>query len=147
MGMGVPLKRGHCPPQYSRSRAAPWSWPSAHRRSGGRKPIRLLWQGLAPSISCGCHSGKGGARVDRPSTQANVQAFLDRVKDAPTGLVFEGAAGIGKTTLLLEAADAARRRGFRVLSTRPSPAESVLAYTALADLLVDVEQAVLDGLP
>jgi DNA-binding CsgD family transcriptional regulator len=54
-------------------------------------------------------------------------------------LLIEGEPGIGKTTLWLAAVELARDKGFRVLSARAAAAESVLAYTALADLL--------DGVP
>ena len=60
--------------------------------------------------------------------------------------MLEGGAGIGKTTLWEAAVDAARRRGRRVLSTRPSEAEAHLSFAALIDLLdgVDVGKV---GLP
>ena len=62
-------------------------------------------------------------------------------------LVIEGEAGIGKTTLWLGALEEAHERGFRVLSARAGQAESGLAFAVLADLLVGIEPAVLDGLP
>jgi Cdc6-like AAA superfamily ATPase len=37
--------------------------------------------------------------VGRDREMAAVAAFLDAVQDGPTGLVLEGAAGIGKTTV------------------------------------------------
>jgi predicted ATP-dependent serine protease len=82
------------------------------------------------------------------STEAEaVAAFLDTIADEPTALVVEGEPGIGKTTLWLSTLKTARKRGFRVLSTRPSAAESVLAYTGLADLLSGVDASALAGLP
>lgn len=62
-------------------------------------------------------------------------------------MLVEGAAGIGKTTLCLHAVDEARRRRMRVLTTRPAEAESVVAYSALADLLGGVEARLLEHLP
>ncbi len=50
-------------------------------------------------------------------------------------MLIEGEPGIGKTTLWLAAVESARDKGFQVLSARAAAAESVLAYTALADLL------------
>ena len=41
----------------------------------------------------------------------------------------------------------ARERGFRVLTSRAAAAESVLAYTALADLLSAVDESVWADLP
>ena len=66
---------------------------------------------------------------------------------APAALVVEGDPGIGKTTLWLETVDRARDRGFTVLATRAAPAESVLAYAALADLLSEVDESVWADLP
>jgi len=60
---------------------------------------------------------------------------------APSGLILEGEPGIGKTTLWLALGEAAQAQGFRVLSTRGAPLESVLAYAALADLLSAVNDA------
>jgi DNA-binding CsgD family transcriptional regulator len=62
-------------------------------------------------------------------------------------LLIEGEAGIGKTTLWLAAVEAAQDRGFRVLSARAAAAESVLAYTALADLLEEVPASTWADLP
>ena len=73
--------------------------------------------------------------------------FLMSAERQPSGLVIEGEAGIGKTTLWLAALDEARARGFRVLPARVGQAESVLAYAALADLLSGVEHEVIAGLP
>ena len=62
-------------------------------------------------------------------------------------MLIEGEPGIGKTTLWLAAQELARDRGFRVLSARAAAAESVLAYTALADLLDGVPTAAWTNLP
>ena len=82
------------------------------------------------------------------STEAEaVAAFLDSVADEPTALVVEGEPGIGKTTVWLSTLKTARKRGFRVLSARPSAAESVFAYAGLADLLNGVDASAFTGLP
>jgi DNA-binding CsgD family transcriptional regulator len=73
--------------------------------------------------------------------------FLTRAGTQPSALVVEGEAGIGKTTFLLMLLERARERGFQVLSTRPTAADTVLAYAALADMLGDVDPAVLARLP
>ena len=62
-------------------------------------------------------------------------------------MLIEGEPGIGKTTLWLAALELARDKGFRVLSARAAAAESVLAYTALADLLDGVPAAAWADLP
>jgi DNA-binding CsgD family transcriptional regulator len=64
-----------------------------------------------------------------------VERFLERVPLGPVGLVVEGEAGIGKTTLWLEVVRAAKARSFRVLSARPAESELKLSYAVLADLV------------
>lgn len=76
-----------------------------------------------------------------------VADFLIAARVRPSVLVVEGEAGIGKTTLWLAAIEQASERGFRVLSAGAGQAESILAYAAVADLLSDVESAVLTALP
>jgi AAA ATPase domain len=76
-----------------------------------------------------------------------VADFLGATEARPSVLVIEGEAGIGKTTLWLGGLEEAHERGFRVLSARAGQAESGLAFAVLADLLVGIEPAVLDGLP
>ena len=79
--------------------------------------------------------------VSRPAESRVVADFLIAASSGPSGLLVEGEAGIGKTTLLLAAVDEARERGFRVLAARSAAAESVLAYGVLADLLGELEAA------
>src|SRR5262245_61768060 len=64
----------------------------------------------------------------------------------PSGLIIEGEAGIGRTTLWTAATEQARERGFSVLSARAGQAESTMAYAAVADLLSDVESSIFDEL-
>jgi DNA-binding CsgD family transcriptional regulator len=85
--------------------------------------------------------------ISRSAEFRAVADFLLSAERQPTGLVIEGEAGIGKTTLWLAAVDQARERGFRVFSARGGQAESVLAYAAVADLIGDVDLAVLAELP
>lgn len=85
--------------------------------------------------------------VSRPDEEQAVVDFLKSAGRAPSALLVEGAAGIGKTTLCLQALEQARRRRMRVLTTRPAEAESVVAYSALADLLGGVEARLLERLP
>ena len=83
----------------------------------------------------------------RPTENRAVKAFLTSTAVGPSALLIEGEPGIGKTTLWLAAIEEATARGFRVLSTRAAAAESVLAYTALADLLDDVDPQTWADLP
>src|ERR1700739_2904952 len=76
-----------------------------------------------------------------------VADFLIAAGVQPSVLVTEGEAGVGKTTLWLAAIEQARDHGFRVLSASTGQAESILAYAAVADLLSDVESALLTALP
>jgi MoxR-like ATPase len=85
--------------------------------------------------------------VSRPDEEQAVVDFLDSAGKGPSALLVEGAAGIGKTTLCTHAVDEARRRQMRVLATRPAEAESVAAYSALADVLGGVEARLLERLP
>lgn len=65
----------------------------------------------------------------------------------PAGLLIEGEADIGKTTVLAEVVDTAGRAGFRVLTAHGGRAESGLAHAAVADLFTGVQVDILDGLP
>ena len=63
------------------------------------------------------------------------RAFLADV--APTTLILEGPAGIGKTTVWSQSLRLADELGHRVLVTRPVEAETGAAYSGLGDLLGD----------
>ncbi len=90
--------------------------------------------------------GVSGETITRAAEFEAVAEFLSRVQIGPAGLVVEGEAGIGKTTLLLDAVAEAERRGFRVLAAQGSPAEVTYAYAAIADLLRDVDVEMLPAL-
>jgi DNA-binding CsgD family transcriptional regulator/tetratricopeptide (TPR) repeat protein len=85
--------------------------------------------------------------ISRSAEFRAVSEFLLSAELQPTGLVIEGEAGIGKTTIWLAAVNLARDRGFGVFSARAGQAESVLAYAAVADMLGEVDPAVLAALP
>lgn len=88
------------------------------------------------------------AGVGRHPVQGRtIDAFLSTAATGPAALLIEGEPGIGKTTLWLAAVEQAKARGFRVMSARAAAAESVLAYTALADLLDDVDAGAWADLP
>src|SRR5215475_8578832 len=76
-----------------------------------------------------------------------IAGFLASATSEPSALLIEGEPGIGKTTLWLDALELAQERNFRVLSARAAAAESVLAYTALADLLDGVPASAWADLP
>jgi ATP/maltotriose-dependent transcriptional regulator MalT len=77
--------------------------------------------------------------VSRLVQHPAVDDFLSSASDRPSGLVIEGEAGIGKTTLWLAAIERAHEQGFRVLSARAAATESVMGYASLADLLAGVD--------
>ncbi|OBK46811.1 LuxR family transcriptional regulator [Mycobacterium sp. 1081908.1] len=85
--------------------------------------------------------------VSRQAEERALADFLDSALREPSALVIEGEAGIGKTTLWLDAVAQAGERGFRVLASRAAAAESVLAYSALADLLSRVDTSIWADLP
>ena len=85
--------------------------------------------------------------IGRGSEAAAVARFVERVPSGPVALVIEGEAGIGKTTVLVEAVREAGARGCGVLEARPAQAESELSYTALDDLVGGVFDEVSTELP
>ncbi len=77
--------------------------------------------------------------------EAELSVVRRRLEPGDAGtLVVTGDVGLGKTTLWEAGIEVARQRGFRVLSTRASSAETRLSYAALIDLLdgVDLEEMV-----
>lgn len=84
--------------------------------------------------------------VRRPIEVDDFVAALGAV-DVATALVIEGEPGIGKTTVWQSACRDAADGGVHVLASRPGPAEVSLAFTALTDLLADVDPELLEGLP
>src|SRR6266540_3467174 len=87
-----------------------------------------------------------GEVVGREQELGSIRAFLDRPVEGPAGLMLEGEAGIGKSTVWLAAVAGARERGFLVLSSRPAEAERGLAHVGLGDLFEDVLDDVLPAL-
>src|SRR6188472_3991961 len=83
--------------------------------------------------------------VGRVPELARIDRFLD---DASPGvLVLEGAAGVGKTTLLLEAIERASARKWTVLRSRPAEVEHSFVFAGLRDLLRDIAVDARDRLP
>jgi DNA-binding CsgD family transcriptional regulator len=85
--------------------------------------------------------------ASRPAAELALEEFLAAAAQAPSALLVDGEAGIGKTTLLRTGLARARGRGMRVLSARAVEAESVLAYASLADLLAGVDSNTWADLP
>ncbi|BBX10647.1 LuxR family transcriptional regulator [Mycolicibacterium aichiense] len=85
--------------------------------------------------------------VGRSHELQRVQAVLQQARSAPTAMILDGPAGIGKSTVWRAATDWARAAGFMVLTTTGAAAEAGLAWAGLADLLADIDDATLAGLP
>ena len=84
--------------------------------------------------------------IGRESESRRLSQALRRVRRGPVACVVEGDPGIGKTTLLAQAAAIAARLGCLVLAATPEPAEAILPYTGLSDLCGPLTDAV-GGLP
>jgi DNA-binding CsgD family transcriptional regulator len=85
--------------------------------------------------------------VGRDREMAAVAALLDAVPAGPAGLVLEGAAGVGKTTVWSAGAALAAGRSITVLSCRPAESEATLSFAGLGDLLEGVLDRALGRLP
>src|SRR5580692_230232 len=85
-------------------------------------------------------------RIGREAGLARLRALVDPVPSASQVLLVTGAAGMGKSVLLADAADRARAAGMRVLSVTGRESESRLAFAGLHQLLRPVLPAAA-GLP
>ena len=79
--------------------------------------------------------------IGREGELDRLAAFLADRAALPRGVLIEGPAGAGKTTLWRASVERAERMGYRVLACRPSGAEVRLANAGLSDLL----EPVIDG--
>ena len=73
--------------------------------------------------------------------------FLVAASSMPQGLVIDGEAGIGKTTLFDATLTNAREHGFAIFWCRPAAAEAAFSFAAVADLLSPVLPDGLERLP
>jgi DNA-binding CsgD family transcriptional regulator len=73
--------------------------------------------------------------IGREQELAELSRFLSAVPSRSSALLIEGEAGIGKTTIWLAGRAVAADRGYLVLVSRASPAETRLSYIGLRDLL------------
>ena len=85
--------------------------------------------------------------VGRESELEAVERLITGGRSGFAGLVLEGEAGIGKTTVWREAVRAAESSGCTVLRSRPAEAEARLAFASLADLLDPIDAERLSELP
>jgi len=107
--------------------------------AGGRR-------GRPPARSAGNEASTPRV-VGRARELAAIERVLDAVDDGLAGLVLEGDAGIGKTTLFEATVAAATGRSWRALASRPTPGDADLSFTGLIDLFDDLDDAILAELP
>jgi DNA-binding CsgD family transcriptional regulator len=88
-----------------------------------------------------------GEIIGRRDELLALAAFLEAAPAGGHAMLLEGDAGVGKTVLWEEALRLASTREFRVLRSRPSPAEAQVAFAALGDLLSAALSGVLQRLP
>ena len=89
----------------------------------------------------------GRTMFGRQTELALVSRLLDAMSSGPAALILGGEAGIGKSTLWLEALSQARTRSYRVLTCRPNQSEAKLSFAALGDLLEGVVDESPERLP
>jgi len=85
--------------------------------------------------------------VGRGAELAAVRELLDAVPGGSASLLFRGAAGVGKTTLLRFGTEEAARRGMAVLSARAAEPEAESSFATVADLLDLALDDILPRLP
>ena len=85
--------------------------------------------------------------VGREVEIAAIEVSLAAEGPHPTGLLIEGEAGIGKTTVWREYVRRAKARGVRVLTTSATESEVKLSFAGLSDLLSSVPADLVASLP
>jgi acyl-CoA synthetase (AMP-forming)/AMP-acid ligase II len=76
-----------------------------------------------------------------------VATFLEGLPSGPSGLLLEGEAGIGKTTVWAAGVADAAACSYLILSSRPAESEATLSFAALGDLVDGILERVLAELP
>jgi DNA-binding CsgD family transcriptional regulator/tetratricopeptide (TPR) repeat protein len=81
-----------------------------------------------------------GALVGRVRERRLLEGLLESVDGGGAAAAVVGEAGVGKTAMLAHVADVASRGGMRVMRARGEESEAVLAFAALADLLLPLRE-------
>jgi hypothetical protein len=92
-------------------------------------------------------SPAAGQLVGRDEELGAIVRILDTREQLPGVIALSGEAGVGKTTLWSAGIDWAAAHGYRVLSARPSEAETRFSFAGLTDLIGACADDVLAGLP
>ena len=85
--------------------------------------------------------------IGREAELRVVERLVNGLSKGPAGLVLEGAAGIGKTTIWNESLAAARSGGTSVRSCRCSQSDAALPFAGLGDLLEGLAPEIVAELP
>jgi DNA-binding CsgD family transcriptional regulator len=85
--------------------------------------------------------------IGRASERAQLSRFLDSAAKGPVGVVIDGEAGIGKSTIWKESVADAESRSYRTLSCRTDRSEAPLSFAGLGDLFDPVIDEALPHLP
>jgi hypothetical protein len=83
----------------------------------------------------------------RPAEWRQVRRFIVAARTAPAGLVIQGEAGAGKSTLWRAGVRAAGEAGQRVLRSEPSAGEATMSFAGLSDLLADALPGIAGQIP
>ena len=83
----------------------------------------------------------------RDSELASLRAFVGSIPEAAAALVFEGEAGMGKTTLWRAGVAEVEAAGYRLLQAVPAESETTLSFSGIGDLLDPVLDETLAALP
>jgi len=106
---------------------------------GGRQKMRGITTG--PGALPNPAHQLDGPLVGRMREQRLLEGLLNSVKDRGAATLVVGEAGVGKTALLAHVASvASKRAGLRVLRARGEESEAVLAFAALADVLLPLRE-------
>jgi DNA-binding CsgD family transcriptional regulator len=83
----------------------------------------------------------------RPAEWRQVRRFIVAPRVAPAGLVIQGEAGAGKSTLWRAGVRAADEAGQRVLRSEPSAGEADMSFAGLSDLLAGALPGIAGHIP
>jgi hypothetical protein len=76
-----------------------------------------------------------GAVIGHDAELGELRDFFGAQSKLPAGLLLEGEAGIGKTTLWQSGVATARGMGYELMAAQATSAESEMGFAVLADLL------------